>query len=114
VLVVNDPHGHAPDCRRHHWPKKRAHETDAATEIARVCRERDRERDDLVEAKALLRKAEKALTGAGTVARLGVADQIAGFLDMVRCSECGERIQHAGFLDAHGRCIACTRAEGER
>jgi chromosome segregation ATPase len=70
--------------------------------------------EDLVMAKELLREAEKALVGAGKEVRLTQADYIGGFLDMVRCSKCGERISHPGFLGQTGQCCSCDRDDAVR
>jgi hypothetical protein len=61
-------------------------------------------REDLSEARDLLSKASAALAYGGRSRRIDVANRIDGWLDVIRCSSCGARIQHAGFLRADGTC----------
>lgn len=67
-------------------------------------RERNEHYTDLCESKELLQRSLDLIQHTA-----GMADEISGFLDMVRCSECGKQISHVGFLSDDGLCLACSR-----
>ena len=78
LMAIGGGPGHTRTCPRQHWPKKRENETDAATEIARLCRERDDalDRAEAAEAElARLREAEGAVSEFKSASRSVVVEK---------------------------------------